>query len=362
VTGPLVGGVLLEHFAWGSIFLINVPVVIVMLAATYALIPRGRSANPPPIDLVGTLLSILALTGFLIAIIAAPENGWTSRSTALFTAGGAAAFGCLVLHLWRSPDPIIDLRLFRDPRLVGATVGLMCFLFGSFSLLYARSQLFQLVLGYSPLQSGLLGTPVALASILVAPASGRIVRRFGHRVPVVVGFTIMATGIALIARLDESSGVVDILWRMVWFGLGTGMLGAPLSQTVIASFQARRAGVASGFNDTARQVGGAVGIAVSGSIIATVYAHRLADDPASTLLRGPGAESARHSVGAALEFARSLPAGSGAAVSDAARDAWVHGYRWGLLLPATVVLGGTLLAAVTLPRKTRPAAAARGSG
>jgi MFS family permease len=333
------------------VFLVNLPVVVLMLAGTFALVPQGKSATPPPVDLPGTLLSIVTLFGLLYAIIGAPENGWTGTPTLAGAAAGLVALVLLVRHLRRGRDPMIDLAIFRDPRIVGASVGLMCFLFGSFSSLFARSQFFQFVLGYSPLRSGFTGTPVALLSIIVSPTAGRVVRRFGHRLPVVCGLGLMALGTALMAALDESAHFGSIFWRLTLVGMGAGLVAAPLSQTIIASFAARRAGVASGLNDTTRQVGGAIGIAVSGSVIASVYAHSLATHPAATLLEGPAAENARHSVGAALEFAKTLPPRSGAALQHASRVAFVDGYRWGLIVAAVVLAGGAALAAATLPNR-----------
>ncbi len=271
-AGGVVSGALLEHFWWGSIFLINVFVVVVALVAGFFLIPRSREKIHAPLDPLGAVLSIAGLAALVYGIIEAPDKGWTSTQTLVTFALAIVVLVAFVVWELRADEPMLDLGYFRNPRFTAATTAITLVFFAMFGSYFLFTQYLQFVHGYSPLSAGIRILPWALAYLLSATQSAKLVERFGQRAVVASGLTIAGLGGALLA---VTSSVDASYW---WFALavvvqalGMGITTAPSTGAIMRSLPLHKAGVGSAVNDTTRELGGALGVAVMGSLVASQF-------------------------------------------------------------------------------------------
>jgi EmrB/QacA subfamily drug resistance transporter len=334
--GGVISGWLLEHFWWGSIFLTNVAVVVVALIAGAILIPRAKDDHKPALDPLGALLSILGMGALVYAIIEAPGRGWASPATIMSMAVAAVLLGLFAAWELHTPQPMLDLRFFRNPQFTAATTGITLVFFVMFGMIFILTQYLQLVLGYSPLAAGIRILPWAVVYMLSAPRSARLVDRFGYRTVVRTGLAIVAGGLALLALDGIHADYPLMALSMVVMAAGMGMVTAPSTGAIIVSLPLDKAGVGSAVNDTTRELGGALGVAVIGSVLASIYRGAL---PA-------GAGAARESLGAAIERTPGL--------ADLARHAYVHAFDITLVIAAGVALAASVL----VSRLLRPTPAA----
>ncbi|MGO9752298.1 MAG: DHA2 family efflux MFS transporter permease subunit [Solirubrobacteraceae bacterium] len=345
--GPTLGGVLLERFSWSAIFLINIPVIAIALLAGRRLVPASRAANPPRLDLTGAVLSITGLSALTYSLIQASANGWTSSTTLL---SGLAA-GCLlatfaVLQL-RASDPMVELRLFANPRFGGASAGITALFFALTSATFLLTQIYQFVLGYSPLAAGLRALPPALVVGVVSPLGARVAAKTGPRLPVAAGLMLATCGIGLFTTATANSGYLHYVLAMTIIALGIGLAMAPATQSIMSAVPPHKAGVGSAINDTTRNLGSVLGIAVVGSLVASAYKTGLA--PASTHLSEHLVKLTGESVAAATEIAARLPGSTGHQLLSAAHHAFIHAADHGLLIAAAATLIGMLITARSLP-------------
>ncbi|MDQ1532490.1 MAG: hypothetical protein QOF28_251 [Actinomycetota bacterium] len=338
--GGVTSGWLLQHFWWGSIFLTNVAVVAVALIAGAFLVPSANEDHEPALDLIGALLSIAGLGTLVYAIIEAPGRGWLSGST-LATASLAVAI-LVGFALWelRTTEPTLDLRFFRNPQFAAATSTITLVFFVMFGMIFTMTQYLQLVLGYSPLEAGVRMLPWAVMYMISARRSARFVERFGQRIVVSSGLAVVAGGLALLALSGLHANYPLLALSLVVSAGGMGMVTAPSTGAIIVSLPLNKAGVGSAVNDTTRELGGALGVAVMGSLVASFYR---ADLPAS-------AHAATASLGAGLQAAATLPGPAGTELAYAARAAYVHAFDITML----VAVGVALLAAALVSRVLRP--------
>ena len=342
--GGVTSGWLLQHFWWGSIFLTNVVVVAIALIAGAILIPSANEEHEPALDLVGALLSILGLGALVYAIIEAPTRGWLSGATlAAFVIATAILVGFARWEL-RAEEPMLDLRFFRNPQFAAAASSITLVFFVMFGMIFSMTQYLQLVLGYSPLQAGVRMLPWAAVYMISTRRSARIVERFGQRVVVSSGLVVVGAGLALLALSGLHANYPVLALSLVVSAAGMGLVTAPSTGAIIVSLPLNKAGVGSAVNDTTRELGGALGVAVMGSLVASLYRGDL---PAS-------AHAANASLGAGLEAAAGLPGPARAALAHAARAAYVHAFDITML----VAVGVALLAAALISRVLRPAAVA----
>jgi EmrB/QacA subfamily drug resistance transporter len=341
--GGVTSGWLLEHFWWGSIFLTNVVVVAIALIAGAFLIPSAKDEHEPALDLVGAFLSIAGLGALVYAIIEAPSRGWLSGST--LAAFSIATAVLLAFSAWelRTPEPMLDLRFFRNPQFAAATGSITFVFFVMFGMIFALTQYLQLVLGYSPLEAGVRMLPWAVVYMISARRSARFVERFGQRTVVSVGLVVVGAGLVVLALSGLHADYALLVLSLVVSAGGMGMVTAPSTGAIIVSLPLNKAGVGSAVNDTTRELGGALGVAVLGSLIASLYR---ADLPAS-------AHAATTSLGAGLEAAARLPGSAGAALAHSARAAYVHAFDITMLVAVSVALLTAALVWVVL----RPAEA-----
>jgi MFS transporter, DHA2 family, integral membrane protein len=330
--GGVISGWLLQHFWWGSIFLTNVGVVVLALVAGYFLVPSSKHDGHATLDPVGALLSIGGLGTLIYAIIEAPDHGWLSARTLLTFVVAALVIAVFVRWELRSADPMLDLRFFRNPVFTAATSTITLIFFVAFGTFFIVTQYLQSVLGYTPLGAGVRVLPWAAAYMVSTTRSAGLVERFGQRRVVSSGLVIVAAGLALLSRCGAETSYAFVATALVVMALGMGITTAPSTGAIMRSLPLRKAGVGSAVNDTTRELGGALGVAVFGSVLASRY-HAAISDSLAGLPRAAG-----RSLGATLQAATGLPGEPGRTLTDAARHAYAHAFDVTLVLTVVVAL------------------------
>jgi EmrB/QacA subfamily drug resistance transporter len=265
--GPIVGGMLTETVGWRSIFWINIPIGLAAIGLTARFVPESRAPRARRVDAAGQLLVIVVLAGLTYAIIDAPRAGWTSPATLALLAMSLAAIGALLAYEPRRVDPLLELRFFRSAPFSGATV-IAISAFGAFSgFLFLNTLYLQDVRGLSALQAGLCTLPLAVMTLIFAPLSGRIVGSRGPRAPLLAAGAAMCAGGLMLVGLGADTSLVWMLSSYVVFGLGFGLVNAPITNTALSGMPRSQAGVAAAVASTSRQVGAALGVAVVGSVL-----------------------------------------------------------------------------------------------
>lgn len=354
--GPITGGALLGQFWWGSTFLAKVPVALLTLVLVARFVPEIRDPGARRLDLRGLVLSALGLGALVYTIIEAPGRGWLSPETLLGGAGALALFIGFAIHEGRTPAPLIDLALFRDRRFTAASLAVTIAFFALFGFIFLITQYFQFVRGYGALEAGVRTLPVAVCIAAGSVVGSMLVVRLGNTVVVSGGLLLLAVSYAWISTASAATSYAEITAQMVLLGLGMGFTSAPATESIMGAVQADQAGVGSAVNDATREVGGTLGVAVIGSVFASLYASRV-DDVRTSL--PPGArERAAESIGAASAVAARLPGGAGDALRAASRSGFFDGLQAGCLVASGVALVGAVVVARALP--ARPAAAPEG--
>jgi EmrB/QacA subfamily drug resistance transporter len=335
-VGPTLSGWLLEHFNWSSVFFVHIPIVALALVAGRVLVPASRAARRPRLDPVGAVLSLTGLVALTYGLIEAPERGWTSVAT-LGTLGTAlallAAFAAWEL---RREDPMVPITLFRDGRFTAASLSVTLVFFSLFGALFLLTQILQFVLGYSPLAAGASALPFAATVGVTSPIAAIVSKRVGAKLPVAAGLGLMAAGLAIMSHSTAASGFWHYVLATVLMAAGMGFAMAPATDSIMSVLPASQAGVGSAVNDTTREIGGVLGVAVMGSVAGSVYTDRMSGAP----------QAAHDSLAGALSVAHQ--AGNSELVA-AAREAFVQGASKGLLVAIAAAAIGALLALRYLP-------------
>ena len=346
--GPVAGGWLLAHFSWDSIFLVNLPIVAVALVAGRWLIPASRAPQAGRLDLAGAALSVAAFTVLTYAIIEAPGNGWLSATTLALFGASAVLLALFVAWEARSSHPMLPLHLFRNPRFAGAGASITVMFFALSGVVFLSTQIYQFVLGYSPLAAGVRALPSAAALAVFSPLGAALAKRTGSVVPVALGLTAVTAGLALFATASAASGYGHYVLAMVIITAGIGLSMSAATSASMQELPPAMAGVGSAVNDTTRNMGSVLGVAVFGSITASVFASRMAH-----LAGGRGFGG---SLGAAAAAAHHAAGAGGAVLMHAIAGAFVTGADRAVLAGAFVTLAGVLIAVRTM-RTRRPAPA-----
>ena len=360
--GPLTGGFLLEHFYWGSVFLVNLPIVLFGLVAGVFLIPDSKDPSAPRLDPVGAVLSIIGLALVLFAIIEAPRNGWTDPVTIVGFLVGAAVLATFAWWELHSSHPMLDFNFFRNPRFSAASTAITLTFFAMFGSLFLFSQYLQFVLGYTPLQTGIRLLAVAIPMMIVAPLSPRFVHRFGTKYVVATGMSLSTLGLVLLSFLAADSSYAQLVWRLVILSCGLALTMAPATESIMGSLPLAKAGVGSAVNDTTRQVGGALGVAVLGSVFNSIYTSSVTDGLSASALPASAIVAAKDSVGGALAVAASIGGAAGSQVADVARNAFVDGMQFASRAGALVTLIGVAITLIWLPARARDRDMSRQAG
>ncbi|MFE5892105.1 MFS transporter [Streptomyces sp. NPDC056462] len=352
-VGPLVAGWLLEDHAWGSTFLINVPIAIVAVVGALALVPPSKAAGMGRIDYVGGLLSIVSVGSLVYAAIEGPHFGWGAGPIA---AAVAAGVGLLAFVAWelRHPHPMLGVRKFAQRPFSGSMLAVLFFFFGTFGSLYYATQYLQFVLGYGALETGVRLLPLAGAVFAGAAATGRLTPKLGVKAMVVAGMVIGTAGVFLLTRIESGSTYTDFLASLIMLGFAIGLSVSPATDTIMGSFPESELGVGGGANDTSLELGGALGIAVLGSLLGTAYRDKLSDLIGGQLPHS-ALETAKDSVGGGLAVAQEVaknPAGGvqqAQALVDAVHEAFAHGVARTSLTGGIIMAAGTLIVLAVLP-------------
>jgi EmrB/QacA subfamily drug resistance transporter len=355
-VGPIVGGLLLDYFWWGSVFLVNVPVTAVGIVAVVALVPESRSPSAGRIDYVGVLLSIAGLVLLIYGIIQGGDTGSWGRLDVLGPiAGGLAVLAFFVWYEARVPHPSLDVRLFRDPRLSSAAAAIMLSFFSLSGAFFFTGFYTQNVRGFSPLHAGLLTIPLAAGQLLCAPRTAGLVRRFGAKAVVTAGLLVIALALVGYHFLGVSTPVWFLEAVFAVQGAGMGLIMPPSTEGVMSVVPRDRGGAGSAITNTSRQVAVALGVAVLGSIVAQVYRNQLS--PYLTGLRPGVRAAATQSIAQTQVIAHGL-GHAGTRLLTQASLAFVHGMHVAALVSVVIAVLGAAATAAWMPG--RRAAAARG--
>ncbi|MEU9290116.1 MFS transporter [Streptomyces sp. NPDC048275] len=349
-VGPITGGVLLDHFWWGSVFLVNVPIVLLAIVLMFWLVPDSRDPKPGRVDLVGVVLSVIGLVLLVYGIIEGGQVADFTDATVLAAIGaGLAVLVLFVVYEKRSDHPSIDVTYFKN-KVFSAAMSAVALVFFAlmgvtfFSVFYTQS-----VRGYSPLQTGLLMLPLAAAQLYFAPRARLVVDRIGHKATCTGGLLLLAATLGAFALLEADTPIWIL--EVVFFLMGAGMahIMTPTSVVIMQALPREKAGSASALSNTFRQVGGALGIAILGSVLSTAYRNGIDD---SLSLLPPGL---RHTAGESIEATLGVAARlgpKGDALIAPANDAFLHAMHVTALCGAAVAVFGAVIVALFLPGRT----------
>ncbi len=354
-AGPITGGWLLEHFWWGSVFLVNIPVVVVAIVATILVVPESRDRSVPRLDLVGLGLSVLAIGALVYSIIEAPAFGWLDAKTIGGFAVAAALLVAFVVWELRVAHPLLPVRIFSNLRFSAASVSITSAFFALFGFIFLVTQYFQLVRGYSPLSAGVRTLPVAFSIAAASVISPKIVERVGTTRVVAGGLFLMSIGFFWVSLASAATSYLEIVGQMLCLGLGLGSTTAPATESIMGSLSVDKAGVGSAVNDTTRELGGTLGVAVIGSIFSSVYVHALADKPVFGGLPTAARAATEDSIVAAGRVAQGLGPDAGRYMREVS-DSFLAGLSVACLVVAGVAAAGALFALRFLPARAGDAA------
>ncbi|MFJ4803082.1 MFS transporter [Streptomyces murinus] len=334
-VGPIVGGFLLEHFWWGSVFLINLPVMAVLVLVGIRTLPESRNPNPGPWDLASVLLSLIGMIGVVYAVKEAATHGFSWPTLAAGLLGAGALYGFVHRQL-TMPAPLLDMRLFRHRGFSGAVLADLLTVLGMSGLVFFLSQYLQLVQGRRPFEAGLAELPAAVGAVVAGLAAGSAARRFSVRSVVSTGLAAVGLSLAVLTCLGQSTGYPVLGAALLVVGVGAGLSFTVTADVILSSVPKEQAGAASAVSETAYELGAALGIALLGSIVTAVYSgfHGPAGTP-------PGAHD---SLGAAVQASTDLPPQTAESLLAAARDAFVHGLHLASGAGAAVLLGTAVAA------------------
>lgn len=355
--GPLIGGLLIENFDWSAVFLLNVPIALIALVLGVFLVPESRDPSGAPLDLPGAVLSIGAVSAVVYGIIEAPASGWTDS---LILASFAAALVLGAAFAWRethTAHPMLDLALFRDPRFTAGAGAIALTFFALFGVIFGLTQYLQFVLGKTALEAGTIMLSLAIGMPLGARISLKAGEHIGVRRSIAAALFGVAILLLTVTRWTPTTDPLVVAVTLFFLALCLANVMAPATGTVMSAVPEAKAGVGSAMNDLLRQLGGALGVAIIGSVMNTVYRDRIGD--ALTGLPPQAADAAGDSVGAAVAIANQVDGAVGEALATAARTAFVDGLGYAAVAAAVVTILTSLFVLRRMP-ETRPAATDHG--
>ncbi|MBB4916086.1 MFS transporter [Streptosporangium saharense] len=354
--GPITGGLLIEHFWWGSVFLINLPIVLISMVLIALVVPESRDPKPSRLDPVGVLLSIIGLVAITYGIIRGGELATVASAEVLVpTILGLAVLAAFIWYERRIDHPAFDVRYFSNARFSTAVGMIGIVFFAMMGAMFFLIFYLQIVLGFTPMESGALMIPFAAAQIIFAPLSQQMVRRFGSKVSATVSMVVVAAALGSYALMDQHTPILVI--EIVFFVQGAAMANImpPATTTIMESLPREKAGVGSAMSNTVRQVAGALGVALLGSLLSATYrdeiAPSLAGLPAD--LQHLGGESLTGTLGVAKALGE-----RGVALIEPAKHAFLDGMHVTALVSAAFALLGALVVLRWLPGRNAPAQAA----
>ena len=349
--GPVLGGLLLQHFSWNSVFWINVPAICLTLVAGAVLVPESRNPAAPPLDVPGALLSAGAVTCLVWGVINGPERGWTAPSAWMLLAGSAVLLAAFAVREHRAEHPLVDPAMFGDRRFSWGTAATVAVSVALFGIMFVVPQYLQSVLGDDPINAGLRLLPMMAGLLVAGGAASLVARAAGTRLTVAAGLALLTAGLAVLSQVHLATGYAAVAAGLALCGLGIGVSIAVAMDAVMGAAGGDEAGAGAAVNSTLRQVGGAVAVAVLGSVLAASYTR--GTQPALATLSAGDAAVARASITQAAQLASHLPSG-GSALRAAAGTAFLHGMSIVMLSCAAVTVLAALASLRYLPGRATP--------
>lgn len=352
--GPVAGGFLLEHYYWGSVFLVNLPITAVALILGAIYLPTSKDPNPHRIDFPGLILSIAAVGLLVYTVIEGPHRGWTSGQTLVSFAITVVLFVLFVARERSTDEPLLDVRVFRNARLSAATSSIGIAFFVLFGFTFLVTQYFQFVRGYDTLESGLRTLPFAIGAGVTAPLAARAALKFGTKRVVALGLFNMSVGLVIIGSIDANAAYFGpVIISMLFLANGLALVTSPSTDAVMGEVPRDKAGVGSAVNDISREVGGTLGVAIVGSIFASLYGPRLGELISTFGMPQEAVELAKESAGAGFAVAQMAPTPEAVtAVKQAVSDAFMYGFQTSCYVAAAAALAGALFALRFLPSRS----------
>ena len=351
--GPIVGGILLAHFWWGSVFLINLPIAVVGILFSIPILPESKDLAAKKPDPQGALLSVVGLSLMVWALIEAPVRGWSSPYVTVVGACGLAMLAIFVLFELHSSHPMLNLSFFENRRFSAAVSSVGLVAFGLFGSLFVLTQYLQFSLGFTALETGVRILPAAAAIAVVAPVSSFGVRYVGTKITTGIGLLIVAGGLWQISRASVSTTYAGVVLGMILLGIGMGMVIPSATESVMGSLPSGNTGVGSAVNGTFLQTGGALGVAVIGSLMTTRYQDRVIGALVGYKVPPGVMHLITGSLGGALSVASQLGGTLGSGLAQVARSAFVSGMDLSLVTGAGFALGGAVIALIFLPNRAK---------
>jgi EmrB/QacA subfamily drug resistance transporter len=353
IVGPIIGGWLLEHFALGSIFWINVPIAVVAIIGANIFVPTSRHNGRPPIDLPGLLLSAIGVTLMTYSIIEAPKVGWISAQT---SAGFVIATILLVLfvrHERRTPHPMLDLSIFTNRRFAGGSIAVTVAYLALCGFVFVASQYLQFVTAYSALQTGIRLLPLAGSYAFASVLAPRFVERLGTTVVVTSGLGLFACAVASAAAFSAATPYWAIAAAMICLAGGLGLTMAPATESIMGSLSIGAAGVGSAVTGVTRQLGGCLGVAIVGSVFASAYTKSLESSEALTHIDHVTRAAMRQSMASAQDLISRAPLSQSPGIRHAVESAFLDAMALGCVTCAAFALAGAVTVAFVLPGGAR---------
>ena len=352
--GPVIGGLLLRWFSWHAVFFVNVPLIIVLLLAGRVLLPKSKAQIAERLDPIGAVLSMIGFVLVLWAVIESPSKGITDTTVVAVFSAGALVVAAFIVWELRIDHPMLNMRFFRNPRFTAANMAVTLVYFAMFGQMFVMNQYTQVVLGYSPLEAGFRMMPMSIVMICVAPMAPRFVHRIGTKLVVGGGLVVSSIGVFIVSMVPATNGYPVLLTGIVVLAFGMGCVMAPATESVMGSLPREKAGVGSAMNDTTRQMGGALGVAVIGSILAAIYRPGVQDAMSTAGISQGLIDTAKESVGGAVLRASMSPGVSpdtAAQIREIAIDQYVNGIHVAMKIGAAVVLLAAFVVFKWLPAR-----------
>lgn len=347
VIGPLLAGYILEHASWHAIFVLNLPLIVLALVVGAILVPRTADPGHARFDLRGSILSVIGVASLVYAIIEAPVRGWGSSSTLSTLAISAIAIAVFVWWELRVKHPMLDMRLFKTKTFGTSSLSLTLLFFALYGMFFNISQLMQLVYNYTPFSAAVRFIPIAFALTIASTMSPRLVKQFGKRRVVATGMLIVTSGITILAAINLTPNYLHLAVAMSVTAFGLGLAMSPTTDLLMSSVPRARAGMGSAMNDTTRELGGALGVAVLGSLLASHYVTKLG--ALFHAFPGMAQGAAQGSLAGALAVAGTVKGPVSIQLAEGAKSAWLSGYKYSLIIAAIVIGTATIFAYIALP-------------
>lgn len=354
--GPILGGWLLSHFWWGSVFLVNVPIVILGLAASLWIVPNSSDPRASKPDPIGSLVSMAGLGSLLWAIIEAPVHGWRALETIAAFAIGILLIGSFLAWELHTSHPMLQMSFFKKARFSAANASITMVFFALFGSMFMITQYLQFVMGYSPLKAGVMILPVSVVLGLAAPLSISVERKAGTKIVVAAGLLLISYGLWDLSDLTVSSHYSTILIPLIMLGAGMGFAMAPATESIMGSLPPDKAGIGSATNGTMIQVGGSLGVAVLGSVEATRYVDHVNQLMHGHAVPAQAAQAIRSSIGGALAVAHLAGGAIGKVLASSAKVGFTNGMSNAVLVGAMVTVVGAIVALLFLPSRAQETA------